>query len=163
MTSTAKEPLLSSDNKQQTTNDVTTSRARKSLQVLTPEHASVSQTTISIIKCFIGAASFELPYAIKNGGLVGALCGVLALAFASFYTLRILARCGELLETKRSSTYPEIGYAAVGNVSHSNETFPLEHYHHLKNNSLTSLLFFTLSFYLLYSLGGFQVGVASFL
>jgi hypothetical protein len=104
---------------------------RRSLLVSEPTHSSFSATTgkqlsvvvacrspsnllpVKIIKCFIGAASFELPGAIKNGGLHASLAGILALAAVSYYTLRMLARCGELLNT-RSATYPEIGRAAAG-------------------------------------------------
>jgi hypothetical protein len=45
--------------------------AHEGIEPYKPVHNSVRSTTISIIKCFIGAASFELPGAIKNGGLAG--------------------------------------------------------------------------------------------
>ena len=84
--------------------------------ILKPKHSSFTATTISIIKCFVGAASLELPGAILSGGLVGSLVGIFVLASVSFYTLRILARCGELTSMDRTATYPEIGYAAFGGV-----------------------------------------------
>jgi len=52
------------------------------------------RTFFNITKCFIGAASFELPWAIRQAGLIGGAVGILALGLMSFYTLTILTICG---------------------------------------------------------------------
>ncbi|KAL6073321.1 Transmembrane amino acid transporter protein [Balamuthia mandrillaris] len=86
-------------------------------------------TFFNITKCFVGAASFELPWAFKEAGLLGGCLGLLVLAFFSFYTLIILAKCGRFAASllhkqtatkenhSRSSkviTYPDIGRACFG-------------------------------------------------
>ncbi|KAL6059600.1 Transmembrane amino acid transporter protein [Balamuthia mandrillaris] len=60
-------------------------------------------TFFNITKCFVGAASFELPWAFKEAGLLGGTIGLLVLALFSYYTLIILAKCGHFTATIFSS------------------------------------------------------------
>ena len=63
-----------------------TQASRKKKGVLASAASSGSfQAFINTTKAFVGAASFELPGAIMNGGSVGALIGMLGLAVLSRY------------------------------------------------------------------------------
>jgi len=79
-------------------------------------------TIINITKCFVGAASFELPGAFKNGGLVGSTVGVLFLACLSSFSLGILAECSDLTlqltEDGKKPIYPNVGLAAAGKLGY---------------------------------------------
>lgn len=75
--------------------------------------ASSLRTFFNITKCFIGAASFELPWAVKQGGLIGGSLGLVFLGIISQITLVILAKCGHLA-SKSYPTYPDIGREAFG-------------------------------------------------
>lgn len=75
--------------------------------------ASSLRTFFNITKCFIGAASFELPWAVKQGGLIGGSVGLVFLGLISQFTLVILAKCGHLASTSYP-TYPDIGREAFG-------------------------------------------------
>ncbi len=78
---------------------------------------STFRTFFNVTKCFVGAASFELPWAVMQGGWIVSLFGILILAAVSFYTLVLLTRCGHLtseLDRKPTPTYPEIGRCAFG-------------------------------------------------
>jgi proton-coupled amino acid transporter len=75
--------------------------------------ASSLRTFFNITKCFIGAASFELPWAVKQGGLIGGSVGLVFLGIISQFTLVILAKCGHLA-SKSYPTYPDIGREAFG-------------------------------------------------
>lgn len=83
--------------------------------------SSTMRTFFNITKCFIGAASFELPWAFKQGGWLGALFGVLALFIISNFTLRILVLNGHLSAcvTNPFPSYPDIGTAAFGRVGNA--------------------------------------------
>mmetsp|Transcript_28575 Transcript_28575/g.92697 ORF Transcript_28575/g.92697 Transcript_28575/m.92697 type:complete len:592 (-) Transcript_28575:31-1806(-) len=50
------------------------------------------QAAIALIKCAIGAGSFSLPGAFKNGGLVASFFTTIALGALSAYTVDLLAR-----------------------------------------------------------------------
>jgi hypothetical protein len=42
------------------------------------------KTFINACKCFIGASAFELPWAVKKGGLSGSFFGLIAFAVVSW-------------------------------------------------------------------------------
>uniref|UniRef100_A0A7S2Q7P2 Amino acid transporter transmembrane domain-containing protein n=1 Tax=Zooxanthella nutricula TaxID=1333877 RepID=A0A7S2Q7P2_9DINO len=73
-------------------------------------------TVINITKAFVGAASFALPKAFSDGGLVGASVGIVVLAFFSHFALSRLARCSHLVPGGSRPTYPAVGQAALGAV-----------------------------------------------
>ncbi len=81
---------------------------------------STFRTFFNVTKCFVGAASLELPQAVQQGGLVLSLVGILLLAVISYYTLVLLTRCGHLTTdldpSQTSPTLPVIGRAAFGTV-----------------------------------------------
>ena len=86
-----------------------------------PEYQSSEfRAFVNITKCFVGAASLELPWAFKQGGWLFSFLGMIALALISNYTLWQLARCGHLVTHLRpmnlAPTYPEIGRVAFGTV-----------------------------------------------
>jgi amino acid permease len=80
-----------------------------------PGQSSFLRTVINITKCFVGAASFELPWAFSKGGLVGSMVGVLGLALMSSFSLGRLAECPNFSRCG-STTYPELGREAFGDV-----------------------------------------------
>ncbi len=97
----------------------------KELEYTRESHrVSTFRTFINITKCFVGAASFELPFAVMQAGWLVALLSILVLAVISRYTLVQLAQCGHLaskliqsrsLEKPNSApTYPQVGYVAFG-------------------------------------------------
>jgi hypothetical protein len=74
---------------------------------------------IQITKCFIGAASFELPRAFEQAGVVGSVVGILFLAITSSFSLQRLAACSKLLppqgrQNGENLTYPVLGRCAFG-------------------------------------------------
>jgi len=71
-------------------------------------------TVINITKAFVGAASFELPKAVSDGGLFGACLGIVFLAFLCHFSLSRLARCSHLVSNTTKPTYPMIGAEACG-------------------------------------------------
>jgi len=81
---------------------------------------AVLTTWINVTKCFVGAASFELPRAFSDAGTVGAIVGVCLLAVLSSFSLRRLAHCCELMPRNLASrsgspfTYYQIGQEAFG-------------------------------------------------
>eukprot|EP01065_Artemidia_motanka_P034883 TRINITY_DN42874_c0_g1_i1.p1 TRINITY_DN42874_c0_g1~~TRINITY_DN42874_c0_g1_i1.p1 ORF type:complete len:480 (+),score=165.18 TRINITY_DN42874_c0_g1_i1:69-1442(+) len=79
-------------------------------------HAGSTRTAVSLTKCFVGAASFELPWAFMHAGWGGAVIGIILLCFLSGYSLTRLAKCGGLAATKEkpTPTYPDIGYTCFG-------------------------------------------------
>jgi len=81
-----------------------------------PDRISNTVATINLTKCFVGAASFELPWAFMQAGIGGAVGGVCALAIGSRVSLSLLAQCGHLVKGRPHPTYPEIGRAAFGAV-----------------------------------------------
>lgn len=72
------------------------------------------RTFINITKGFVGAASFELPWAFMQAGFIGSLAGVVVLALLSYFALGKLAICGRLVEGKQFPTYPTMAYKACG-------------------------------------------------
>lgn len=68
----------------------------------------------NLSKSFAGAASFELPWAVAQAGLVGGVLGVLGMAALSYYSLILLPHCGHLVPHIRRPTYPQIAGAAFG-------------------------------------------------
>jgi amino acid permease len=84
------------------------------------EHrTSTFRTFINVTKCFVGAASFELPMAVLQAGWLVALFSILILAVISRYTLVQLTQCGHLaasLSSQKNSspTYPQVGFQAFG-------------------------------------------------
>lgn len=75
-------------------------------------------TTLNITKCFIGAASFELPKAFEQAGVLGSIIGIIFLATASSFSLKRLAQCAHLvpvaLRNNGVLTYPAVGREACG-------------------------------------------------
>ena len=54
-------------------------------------------TVLNITKCFVGAASFELPFAFAQAGTLGSMAGVVFLAVLSSFSLQKLAACSDLV------------------------------------------------------------------
>ena len=88
---------------------------------ITGKPSSVGATVINLTKCFIGAASFELPWAFAQAGLLGSTVGILVLAAISTFGLTTLAKTSALArktagweDSKKVATYPAIGEAAMG-------------------------------------------------
>ena len=94
----------------------------RSFKSLTQEdhQSSTFRAFINITKCFVGAASLELPWAFMQAGWVFGFLGLLFLALISYYTLWQLARCGHLCvhldPSNQAPTYPEIGKMAFGRI-----------------------------------------------
>ena len=59
--------------------------------------ASFAETVTNLVKCFVGAASFELPWAFMQGGRMGSVLGLLGLAACSFFALSRLAQCAHMV------------------------------------------------------------------
>eukprot|EP00040_Diaphanoeca_grandis_P031636 m.189718 g.189718 ORF g.189718 m.189718 type:complete len:203 (-) comp32385_c1_seq1:1212-1820(-) len=78
--------------------------------------SSQTRTFINITKAFVGAASFELPYAFMQAGFLGSIIGVVILALLSQFALTRLAVCGRLVPNIPYPTYPQVGYQAFGNT-----------------------------------------------
>jgi len=85
--------------------------------------ASTLRTAVNLTKCFVGAASFELPWAFAQAGVVGGTVGVLFLAVLSTFSLQKLAHCSSLTmdrwqptKQRRAPTYPDVGREALGTV-----------------------------------------------
>ncbi len=86
--------------------------------------ASTVWTCLNLTKCFVGAASFELPWAFAESGAVGGVVGVLVLAAFSMFSLQRLAMCSTLIleqrvkkgedEDKAAPTFPDVGLEAMG-------------------------------------------------
>eukprot|EP01104_Vermistella_antarctica_P016388 TRINITY_DN5567_c0_g1_i2.p1 TRINITY_DN5567_c0_g1~~TRINITY_DN5567_c0_g1_i2.p1 ORF type:complete len:104 (-),score=1.45 TRINITY_DN5567_c0_g1_i2:55-366(-) len=57
--------------------------------------ASTPKTFLNITKCFVGAASFELPWAIKEAGVWGGGFWIVGIWFFSFPPLWFIASCGD--------------------------------------------------------------------
>jgi hypothetical protein len=90
--------------------------------------SSTLRAAINLTKCFIGAASFELPWAFAQAGVLGSLLGLLGLALLSSFSLSRSAACSLaelvsrrtllreqlLTDVKHAPTLPEVGYAAFG-------------------------------------------------
>ena len=77
--------------------------------------SSFLRTVINITKCFVGAASFELPWAFSKAGLAGSMIGITALALMSSFSLRRLSECPEFSRCG-ATAYPELGREAFGDV-----------------------------------------------
>ena len=75
-------------------------------------------TWINITKGFVGAASFELPYAFKQGGVGGTIVGVITLAVLSSFSLQLYGRCSELCPRSQHApcTVYLLGRQAFGSV-----------------------------------------------
>jgi len=85
--------------------------------------ASWITTTVNLTKAFVGASSFEVPWAFAQAGLVGSIMGILAVALVSTHGLCTLARCSALLLADTTSygqppSYPSLGAAALGQPGH---------------------------------------------
>jgi len=90
----------------------------------TENSSSYERTVTNLTKCFVGAASFELPWAFMQAGLLGSVVGVTVLATLSSFSLRRLALSGQLalaIEESRGGsnyagviTFPELGMISCG-------------------------------------------------
>jgi amino acid permease len=63
--------------------------------------ASTLRTAINVTKCFVGAASFELPWAFAEAGVIGGVVGVCFLAVLSSFSLQRLAACSSLVAERQ--------------------------------------------------------------
>jgi len=99
--------------------------SNKSLNARDTEYSSSYERTVTnLTKCFVGAASFELPWAFMQAGLLGSIVGVTVLATLSSFSLRRLALSGQLALAAEESrggsnyagvlTFPELGMIACG-------------------------------------------------
>ena len=71
---------------------------------------------VNFSKAFMGASSFELPWAFAQAGLVGGTVGTILFAIASNACFSMLVRLGALCATEAqpNPSYPEIGRACGG-------------------------------------------------
>ena len=80
-----------------------------------PQHSGQAATIINLSKCFLGASTFELPWAFWQGGLIGSCVGLVVFALlsnASFSYLVSLSHsaCPDI----DRPTYPQLGRACLG-------------------------------------------------
>jgi amino acid permease len=90
-----------------------------SKSVLNKESKSSNCATfVNLCKCFLGAASFSLPWAYQQAGLVGAFVGTLIFFAISNFSLKALARSARMATTYSNQTpsYGDIGQAAFGPI-----------------------------------------------
>ena len=88
--------------------------------------ASGASAFNNLTKAFLGAASFELPWALKQSGIGFGILSLIIFAWTCAYTLKILGRmrvmvmrgngCSSTFERGCAVTYVEIGRAAYGNA-----------------------------------------------
>lgn len=88
--------------------------------------ASGASAFNNLTKAFLGAASFELPWALKQSGIGFGILSLIIFAWTCAYTLKILGRmrvmvmrgngCSSTYERGCAVTYVEIGRAAYGNA-----------------------------------------------
>eukprot|EP01083_Nonionella_stella_P303974 1054196_1 len=107
-------PLLNND-----TNSAVTAFTKQTdkLAVGDKHHGSSSfHVFFNICKCFAGAASFELPWAISQGGFLCSSISLILLAYLTSFTLVWLAECGHLHPTLSKPTYPQIAEYAFGKI-----------------------------------------------
>jgi len=76
--------------------------------------SSVVRAGANMTKSFIGAASFELPWAVMQAGLLGGILGLIFLAFIANYTIKLLSKCRKLTDNPEKSTYVHIGKETFG-------------------------------------------------
>ena len=86
--------------------------------------ASGSAAFNNLTKAFLGAASFELPWALKQSGIGAGIVSLVVFACTCAYTLKILGRmrvmvmkgngCSSTYSQGCAVTYVEIGRAAYG-------------------------------------------------
>jgi len=100
------------------TNDTEDGKVNRSIsdKNLSLNLSSETRTFINITKAFVGAASFELPWAFMQAGFVGSIVGVTVLACLSQFSLTRLAVCGRMVPNNARPTYPEVGYQAFGMI-----------------------------------------------
>ena len=76
--------------------------------------SDMKHTFWNLCKCFVGAASFSLPWAVQQTGVIPATIGFIFLAFITDYTMKWLAICGHYTPGLHFPTYPQVAYAAIG-------------------------------------------------
>ena len=69
---------------------------------------------VNITKCFAGASSFELPFALMEGGLIAGTLGTIVFAFLSFASFLTLVECGKLVRGASRPSLLEVSTAAYG-------------------------------------------------
>ena len=69
---------------------------------------------INATKCFAGASSFELPFALMEGGLVAGTIGTCVFAILSYVVFCTLVECGHLVRGIARPTFLEVGGEAYG-------------------------------------------------
>lgn len=99
---------------------LTTRRVGENARERREEKSSTIRTAINVTKCFVGAASFELPWAFAQAGVAGSIIGILILAALSLFSLNRLSICSVLVSSRdgRALTYPEIGRQAFGRAGY---------------------------------------------
>ena len=77
---------------------------------------SYAMAVINFSKAFMGASSFELPWAFAQAGLVGGVVGTLAFAVLSNVCFSMLVQVSHLCSTPehKNPTYPQIGRMCFG-------------------------------------------------
>ena len=69
---------------------------------------------INATKCFAGASSFELPFALMEGGLVAGTIGTAIFAILSFSVFCTLVECGHLVRGIARPSFLQVGSEAYG-------------------------------------------------
>eukprot|EP01084_Bolivina_argentea_P125518 222385_1 len=106
--------LLNNQHAQQITKTTNLKKSNNSI-TSTQNESSSFDIFFNICKCFAGAASFELPWAISQAGFIGGGISLIFLAWLTSYTLTWLAECGHFHPSKVKPSYPEIAKFAFGN------------------------------------------------
>ena len=69
---------------------------------------------VNATKCFAGASSFELPFALVEAGLLSGTIGIVVFAVLSYAVFCTMVECGHLVRGSDRPSFLQIGTAAFG-------------------------------------------------
>lgn len=75
--------------------------------------ASMSTTRINLAKAFMGASTFELPWAFSKAGVVGSIVGIIGVAVMSNWCFVMLVELSHMCGINQPS-YPQVGHVCMG-------------------------------------------------
>jgi amino acid permease len=84
--------------------------------------ATENDAVVNLSKAMLGAASFELPWALDQSGLWSGLLSMALFGVVSAHTLKLLARCRKVSRNHNSS-YEDLGREAYGENGAAMVTF----------------------------------------
>jgi amino acid permease len=78
---------------------------------------SAVKTFVNTCKGFVGASSFELPWAVSQAGVWGGFFGLIGFAFVGTYGMLLIVKCASLMQAD-APTYPDLGevYGRMGRI-----------------------------------------------